>query len=67
MTVKCVSFGKFVSYSDMDEAKLRFEPLNEFGPEVVEWTCSRCVVGDSLQHQPTELLHGRSNPAEVAS
>ena len=43
-TVKCRWCGKFISYQDMDAgyAQFYFEPLNEYGPEVSEWTCKNC-------------------------
>lgn len=41
--VKCVCCGKFISYAALDHSHEYFEPLNEFGPEVSEWTCPSCL------------------------
>ena len=46
MTLKCAACGKFIPYSQMGEdggARFHFVPDNEFGPEVAEWTCARCM------------------------
>ena len=44
MTAKCDCCGKFLSYDEMEDgARFYFEPLNEFGPEVIEWTCLKCI------------------------
>ena len=43
--IPCDYCGKFMSYAEMEPgggATFYFEPLNEFGPEVAEWTCKRC-------------------------
>lgn len=41
--VKCVGCGKFIGMADFDRGRCDFEPLSEFGPEKVEWSCWRCV------------------------
>lgn len=43
--IKCAACGKFIPYADMADggpARFAYEPLSEFGPEVVEWTCATC-------------------------
>lgn len=61
MSIKCVYCGRFISHADMQtgEALFSFEPLSEFGPEVSEWTCRRCVlppaqVGRNAERQDRE-------------
>jgi hypothetical protein len=55
MTVKCAVCGKFIPYSDLDEreegsrANFYFEPLSEYGPEVMEWICASCAAPDRLR------------------
>jgi len=44
--VRCTDCGKFISYEELGPdggAKFFFEPLNEFGPEISEWTCKQCI------------------------
>ncbi len=45
--VRCVDCGRFVSGSDM-RAHCDFTPLNEFGPEQLDWTCGRCAEKTGL-------------------
>jgi hypothetical protein len=40
---RCDSCGQFV---DCATARLKFTPLNEFGPEEEEWTCSLCLEAE---------------------
>jgi hypothetical protein len=35
-----------MSYKDMDEGHFHFIPLNEFGPEELEWTHRKCYEKD---------------------
>jgi hypothetical protein len=39
---KCVNCGKFMSYKDFEEGHFHFIPLNEFGPEEIEWSHCDC-------------------------
>jgi len=32
-----------MSYQDYEEGDFHFSPLNEFGPEEIEWTCKKCL------------------------
>jgi hypothetical protein len=43
--IKCAECGSFIGYREIDasEARHHFEPLSEFGPEVSEWICGRCI------------------------
>lgn len=36
---RCDSCGRFV---DCETARCHYEPLSEFGPEIIEWTCRAC-------------------------
>lgn len=40
---KCTDCGRFLSKLDYDEGHFHFIPLNEFGPEEIEWTCKKCL------------------------
>lgn len=40
---KCASCGRFIAYEDCPRSRFDFTPLNEFGPEEVEWTCPKCM------------------------
>jgi hypothetical protein len=43
--VRCANCGRYIPYSQMEPgcgAKFHYTPLNEFGPEVIEWTCKAC-------------------------
>jgi hypothetical protein len=49
---RCCGCGHFLSYDEMAEgggAHCDFTPLNEFGPEVIDWTCRRCVEKERMQ------------------
>jgi hypothetical protein len=41
---KCAGCGRFIAYDDCDASRYDFTPLNEFGPEEVEWTCPACLA-----------------------
>jgi hypothetical protein len=41
---------------DFENGRLHFEPLNEFGPEVIEWTCKRCVENHSEVRMKNEIM-----------
>ncbi len=43
--IRCVECGRFISYEDK-KAKVYFEPDSDRGPEVVEWTCGRCLLNE---------------------
>lgn len=42
--IKCAGCGRFIPYSDMESgaAHFRFEPDSHKGPEICEWTCTKC-------------------------
>ena len=42
-TQRCVECGQFIADKMLPACHLHFEPLNEFGPEVCEWHCWKCV------------------------
>jgi len=42
--LRCADCGKFIGHADLPESRHYFEPLNEYGAEVSEWTCPRCVT-----------------------
>ncbi len=46
--IKCAECGRFISYEDK-KAKVYFEPDSDRGPEVVGWTCGKCVSKRSPQ------------------
>lgn len=39
---RCVECGRFRPWEDLHMT--RFVPLNEFGPEEIEFTCTSCIV-----------------------
>lgn len=43
-TQRCISCGKFIADDMLQACELHYEPLNEFGPEVIEWHCWRCLA-----------------------
>lgn len=43
LPIRCEGCGKFIGFNDCERSVCDFTPLNEFGPEVVEWTCRRCL------------------------
>jgi hypothetical protein len=48
--IKCVECGKFVPYNEMKDGAIFYhEPDNEYGPEVNEWTCHRCILRGQLK------------------
>jgi hypothetical protein len=60
--VRCDGCGRFMAYAEMQPgggATFYFEPLNEFGPEVAEWTCARC----NQSEQPREAGSPNKQPA----
>lgn len=50
--IKCAECGKFIPYDDMvsvpPAAKFFFEPESEFGREICEWVCAKCVKKDGV-------------------
>ena len=46
---KCCDCGKFFGFGNDcgGQPKMRYEPLSEYGPEVIEWTCAKCVLKDA--------------------
>lgn len=75
--IHCAACGRYMSYADMQSgaAQCYFEPLSEFGPEVIEWTCARCLGGaigdgnreseDAQRLDPKDESPG-SSQAEIA-
>lgn len=55
MSIKCIGCGKFIGMKGLDEANFFFEPLNEFGPERLEWTCKKCVDEKVKRHEPATV------------
>ncbi len=51
-TPRCVDCGRFIANRDFPISRLHYEPLNEFGPEVIEWTCPPCVERAPLPPPP---------------
>lgn len=43
--IKCSSCGKFISYHEIirNKAECYFEPDSYFGPEIIEYTCKKCI------------------------
>jgi hypothetical protein len=39
---QCVECGRFLGVADYFLGHCEVEPLNEFGPERIEWTCAGC-------------------------
>jgi hypothetical protein len=46
--IRCDTCGKFISFADCERSRVDFIPLNEFGPEEIEWTCPRCVDAEAV-------------------
>lgn len=45
--VRCASCGRFLAFADLCFSKFDYTPLNEFGPEIIEWTGPCCRYRDS--------------------
>jgi rubredoxin len=43
---KCDACGRFIGAKDIGASRVDFTPLNEFGPEEMEWMCPRCVAAE---------------------
>lgn len=52
-TQRCSECGRFIADRQLPISRLHFEPLNEFGPEVIEWTCPPCVASLEDRDAPT--------------
>ena len=65
--VRCVSCGHYISNTEMrfGLARFKFEPLNEFGPEISEWECRNCA-NTSSKHESTGAAGGKQSPAVIA-
>lgn len=46
-TQRCAECGRFIADRHLPFSRLRYVPLNEFGPEVIEWTCLRCAEAEA--------------------
>jgi hypothetical protein len=49
--VKCVSCGRFLGTADFFLGHCEVEPLNEFGPERIEWLCTSCTAHERNEKQ----------------
>ncbi len=45
---RCDKCGRFISFNDCCRARCEVTPLNEFGPEEIEWTCPRCLEAEKV-------------------
>ena len=61
-TQRCIDCGKFIADQNLPISKLHYEPLNEFGPEVIEWHCHRC---SPAQASPPAARSSTSSVAEA--
>lgn len=43
---KCESCGRFIAYDECGASRCEVTPLNEFGPEEVDWTCPACLAAE---------------------
>lgn len=43
---KCASCGQFIGGGNIGRSRCEFTPLNEFGPEEIEWTCPSCMAAE---------------------
>ena len=49
--MRCVDCGRFMGASSDGRAigHMYYEPLSEYGPEVIEWTCRACCKKQGIE------------------
>lgn len=64
MTLKCADCGRFIPTSQLEDESARYfyRPDSEYGHEISEWTCARCVRDEKEQAAKAELKY--QNEAE---
>ena len=51
--IKCAECGTFVATDEMTDgrAKFHYEPETEFGHELTEWVCERCIQRSAMARE----------------